>query len=109
MNPKGPKPKVPALTIADVKVIRPVPGAAKVIVVCRVPITDMNQASAAIRLLNSVELKEHVYNNRHELGLASYGIERFGSHRPYTEKKTYEHGGTVDGYEQEFRFTRGAG
>ncbi len=100
-----------ALTIADCQIVRPKPGGAKVVVTVRCPIADMAQATQAIRVLASVELKNHVYATRHELGLAEYGIEKYGSHRPYTAKANVV-GDRVDGgilgYEQDYRFTRQA-
>ncbi len=99
-------------SISDCQIVKPQLGGNKIVVVVRCPISDMSQAAGAIRVLSSIELKDSVYANRADLGLADYGIERHGSTHPYTAKPT-ELGARaanadIKGYEAEFRFTRNA-
>ena len=99
---------LPPLTMDDLQIVEPKLGGTKIIVKVRLPLKGPNQAKQALTLLNSIDLKNHIYANRGKLGLSEYGIEKLNSPRPYTVSATgaqYEHGDVVAGYEQEFRFT----
>lgn len=74
------------------------------IVTVRIQISTPAEAHEAMTLINSVGLKQQVYDGRHEHQLGDYGMQNGGAPRPIFAKP--DDRSSLIAYERDFKFTR---